>query len=118
MLLVISPNLAVDRVLEVEGLQKGAVHRTCSVLAQPGGKGSNVARVFRQLGGNVTVIGFVGGRNGAWIVEQLQSLGMAVDAVEGYKQESRTCTIIRIPLDKTESQGKNNEGYPHPVGVI
>ena len=95
MLLVVSPNLAVDRVLEVEGLQKGAVHRTCSVLVQAGGKGSNVARVFRQLGGEVAVVGFVGGRSGAWIVDQLRSLGISVDAVEGYSQESRTCTIIR-----------------------
>ncbi|HEY3130490.1 MAG TPA: hexose kinase [Acidobacteriota bacterium] len=97
MLLVVSPNLAVDRVLEVEGLQKGAVHRTCSVLVQAGGKGSNVARVFRQFGGDVAVIGFVGGRSGAWIVDQLRSLGISVDAVQGYSQESRTCTIIRDP---------------------
>lgn len=95
MLLVVSPNLAVDRVLEVAGLQTGAVHRTSSVLAQAGGKGSNVARVFRQFGGDVVVVGFVGGRSGRWIVDQLKTVGVIVDTVEGYAEESRTCTIIR-----------------------
>lgn len=94
MLLVVCPNLAIDRVLEVRNFQITKVQRSESVLTQPGGKGSNVARVFRQLGGDVVLVGFLGGANAARIRETLQSFGIHVDAVIGYPEESRTCTIV------------------------
>ena len=94
MLLVVSPNLAVDRILEVDGFRAAAVQRSRAVRSQPGGKGSNVARVFRQLGGEVVLVGFVGKRNAAWVVDPLQAMGVTVEAVEGYSAECRTCTVI------------------------
>src|SRR5580765_262586 len=93
MLLVVCPNLAVDRILEVDNFQATKVQRSRSVFTQPGGKGSNVARVFRQLGGDVVLVGFVGRNNGRYITEPLRRLGIHVDAVAAY-EESRTCTII------------------------
>jgi fructose-1-phosphate kinase PfkB-like protein len=59
-LLVVCPNLAIDRILEVRNFQATRVQRSRSFLSQPGGKGSNVARVYRQLGGDVVLVGFVG----------------------------------------------------------
>jgi len=94
MLLVVSPNLAVDRILEVDGFRPAAVQRSRAVRSQPGGKGSNVARVFRQLGGEVVLVGFVGKRNADWVVDPLRSIGVTVEAVEGYSAECRTCTVI------------------------
>jgi len=94
MLLVVSPNLAVDRILEVDGFRPAAVQRCRAVRSQPGGKGSNVARVFRQLGGEVVLVGFVGKRNAGWVIDPLQAIGVTVDAVEGYSAECRTCTVI------------------------
>ena len=94
MLLVVSPNLAVDRILEVDGFRSAVVQRSRAVCSQPGGKGSNVARVFRQLGGEVVLVGFVGKRNAGWVVDPLRSIGLVVDAGEGYSAECRTCTII------------------------
>ena len=46
---------SLDRILEVDNFQATKVQRSRSVLTQPGGKGSNVARVFRQLGGEVVL---------------------------------------------------------------
>jgi 1-phosphofructokinase family hexose kinase len=94
MLLVVCPNLAVDRILEVENFHLAKVQRSRPALVQPGGKGSNVARVFRQLGGEVILVGFVGRRNGRWITEQLRHSGIHVDAVDAFDGESRTCTVI------------------------
>jgi tagatose 6-phosphate kinase len=94
MLLVVSPNLAIDRILEVDHFQATKVQRSRSVLTQPGGKGSNVARVFRQLGGEVVLVGFVGAANRDLISEPLRSLGIHVDLVTAYAGESRTCTIV------------------------
>jgi tagatose 6-phosphate kinase len=95
MLLIVSPNLAIDRILEVDDFRPSQVQRARSVITQPGGKGSNVARVFRQLGGEVALIGFVGRRNGTSIREPLLRIGVQVEAVEGYDGASRTCTVIR-----------------------
>jgi 1-phosphofructokinase family hexose kinase len=109
MLLVVSPNLALDRILEVDGFRSCAVQRSRSVLTQPGGKGSNVARVFSQLGGDVVLIGFAGRRNAAWVREPLQSFGIQVEAIEAYEGETRTCTIVRDPLSKDHPTVVNEE---------
>src|SRR5215467_3716701 len=94
MLLVVSPNLATDRIIQLDELRIGEVQRTPSVITQPGGKGSNVARVFRQLGGEVTLLGFAGRRNSEWISGPLGAMGIQVDAIEGHDGESRVCTVI------------------------
>jgi 1-phosphofructokinase family hexose kinase len=101
MLLVVSPNLAIDRILEVEELHVGEVQRSRKVITQPGGKGSNVARVFRQLGGEVTLLGFAGRQNSERIREPLRSMGIQVDAIDGHDGERRVCTII---LEKTSQR--------------
>jgi tagatose 6-phosphate kinase len=97
MLLVVCPNLAIDRILEVDNFQSTKVQRSRSVWIQPGGKGSNAARVFRQLGGDVVLVGFVGRRNGKSITEPLRRMGVHVDAVTAFGGESRTCTIVCDP---------------------
>ncbi|HEY2383848.1 MAG TPA: PfkB family carbohydrate kinase [Terriglobia bacterium] len=93
MLLVVCPNLAIDRILQVGNLTPGAVQRSRQAVVQPGGKGSNAARVFRQLGGDVVLLGFVGSRNGSAVTEPLRRIGIHVDTVAAY-EETRTCTII------------------------
>ena len=94
MLLVVSPNLAVDRILEVDGFRPGEVQRTVNVISQPGGKGSNFARVFEQLGGEVVLVGFVGRRNADWITSELEAKGVHVEAIVAYDGETRHCTTI------------------------
>jgi 1-phosphofructokinase family hexose kinase len=93
-LLVVCPNLAIDRVLEVDNFQPEKVQRSRSILTQPGGKGSNVARVYRQLGGDVALVGFAGRANAETVRGPLRSLGVHVDLVAAYPGETRTCTII------------------------
>ena len=86
MLLVVCPNLAIDRILQVDSLKPGLVQRSKQAIVQPGGKGSNVARVFRQLGGNVVLLGFTGSRNGYLVKEPLQRLGIHVDTISAYEE--------------------------------
>src|SRR5262249_4388536 len=93
-LLVVCPNLAIDRILQVDNFQATKVQRSRSVLTQPGGKGSNVARVFRQLGGDVVLIGFVGKANARSVREPLRKLGIHTNLVSAFDGESRTCTIV------------------------
>ena len=109
MLLVVSPNLALDRILEVAEFRAGQVQRSRSVITQPGGKGSNVARVFRQLGGEVALVGFVGRRNGYCVRDPLLQMGIHVKAIEAYDGESRVCTIVRDVSSKQHPTVINEE---------
>jgi 1-phosphofructokinase family hexose kinase len=109
MLLVVCPNLAVDRILQLPDFEATKVQRSRSVLVQPGGKGSNVARVFRQLGGDVVLVGCVGKQNGSWIVKTLREAGIHVDSVTAYSGESRTCTIICDPASNGHPTVINEE---------
>jgi 1-phosphofructokinase family hexose kinase len=93
-LLVVCPNLAIDRILEVDHFQSSKVQRGRLLLTQPGGKGSNVARVFRQLGGDVVIVGFVGRANARWVREPLERLGIRADLIDGYAAQTRTATIV------------------------
>jgi len=97
MLLVISPNLAIDRIVEVENFRAGKVQRARSVITQPGGKGINAARVFRQLGGEVFVLGFCGTRNRSWVHRPLSAMGIESNAIAGYAGYTRVCTVILNP---------------------
>jgi tagatose 6-phosphate kinase len=108
-LLVVCPNLGVDRILEVDHFQAAKVQRSRSVFTQPGGKGSNVARVFRQLGGDVVLAGFVGAANTKSVIEPLRRVGVHVEAVVAFPGESRTCTIVCDRESRTHPTVINEE---------
>lgn len=109
MLLVVCPNLAVDRILQVPNFEATRVQRSSSVILQPGGKGSNAARVFRQLGGKVILAGFVGKQDGSWIASRLRAKGIIVEAVTAYDAASRTCTIVCDPVSGAHPTVINEE---------
>lgn len=90
----LTPNLALDRTLELAGpLTPATLHRVRSVREVAGGKGVNVARVLRTLGAGVTVAGFLGGFNGQKFRHLLGREGLAgvFGDVEG---ETRECHIL------------------------
>ncbi len=64
MILCITPNPAVDRTILLPSLVVGRIHRAQNILVAEGGKGLNVARTIRRLGGEPLCMGFLGGHNG------------------------------------------------------
>ncbi|GAB2541508.1 1-phosphofructokinase family hexose kinase [Brachybacterium huguangmaarense] len=64
MILVLTPNPALDVTYELDELRPGAENRVRAVRTAPGGKGVNAARVIARLGGEVTVLGPLGGTGG------------------------------------------------------
>jgi tagatose 6-phosphate kinase len=114
MILVVSPNLAVDVTLEVDALRPGEVHRARRVLRQAGGKGVNFSRALRSLGplglpeDPPLVLGFASGRAGESIRDGLEKEGIAFELLP-FSGESRTCTIV---LDREGSATVVNEAGP------
>jgi 1-phosphofructokinase family hexose kinase len=110
-IVTLTANAAIDRTALVQRLEPGARVRLEAEHAQAGGKGVNVARVLQRLGVAVRALVVVGGRSGAWIVEDLERDGIPVLAVEA-RGESRTCLeIVETATHRvTQAHGTGVEG--------
>ena len=93
MILCVTPNPAIDRTLHVNSLHVGEVHRTDNVLVVAGGKGLNVARTIRGLGGEPFCMGLIGGHTGNLLADLAQEEGLAAYWTPA-KNETRTCIIV------------------------
>jgi len=93
MTLVVCPNLAIDRMLATDRVRLGGMSRCRELRTQAGGKGANVVRATRALGGEGLLAGFAAGRAGALIVELARDEGLPLEVVvtEG---EARTSTVV------------------------
>jgi len=93
MTFIVCPNLAVDRVLEVDTFRPGGTMRGRALNEQAGGKGANVARALRALSGASFLAGFAAGHNGQLIAELADDEGLEVElvAIEG---EARVSTVV------------------------
>lgn len=93
MITTVTLNAAIDKTYYLPRFQVGEVSRVGRLMAIPGGKGINVAKVLHQLGERTLASGFVGGNNGQYIQAELQSLGLMTDFVN-VAGESRICLNI------------------------
>jgi 1-phosphofructokinase family hexose kinase len=93
MILCITPNPAVDRTILLPRLALGHVHRAQKIMIAAGGKGINVARTIRKLGGEPLCMGFVGGHNGHVLVDLTQKENLN-SAWTWTNAETRSCTIL------------------------
>lgn len=93
MILCITPNPAIDRTIILPRLVLGGVHRAQKIIVAAGGKGLNVARSIRTLGGEPLCMGFAGGHNGRLLADLAQNDGFRC-AWTWLNAETRTCTIL------------------------
>ena len=92
-LLCVAPNPSIDRLIQVDRLLPGTIHRPTLVQAVAGGKGFNVARAAAALGGSVTAVGILAGHGGRWLAEALEMDGVA-GRFAWTDGETRICTSI------------------------
>jgi 1-phosphofructokinase family hexose kinase len=93
MILCITPNPAIDRTIILPSLMLGRVHRAEQIIVTAGGKGLNVARAIRTLGGESLCMGFAGGHSGRLLADLAQNEGLNF-AWTWINSETRTCTIL------------------------
>lgn len=93
MIVTVTMNPAIDKTVEIEKLFPGGLNRIKKVEYDAGGKGINVSKTIRELGGESIATGFLGGNTGKAIASVLEQKGIRHDFVyvEG---ETRTNTKV------------------------
>lgn len=93
MIITVTMNPAIDKTVEIDALVQGGLNRIKKVEYDAGGKGINVSKTIRELGGHTIATGFLGGNNGRTIASVLKEKGIESDFiwVDG---ETRTNTKV------------------------
>ena len=109
MIVTVTMNPAIDKTVDIEALERGGLNRIQKVEYDAGGKGINVSKTIRELGGKSIAAGFLGGNAGRTIEAVLQEKGIQSDFiwVDG---ETRTNTKV---FEKTGEVTELNEPGPH-----
>ncbi|MCD8223480.1 MAG: 1-phosphofructokinase [Clostridiales bacterium] len=102
MIYTVTLNPALDKTVEIPSLTIDAVNRITTMRTDPGGKGINVSKVIRKLGGQSIAVGILGGDTGRAIESALKKLGLTTSFrfVEG---ETRTNMKIIDPANHTNT---------------
>ncbi len=109
MILTVTLNPAMDKTVEIENFQIGAVNRISSMRLDAGGKGINVSKTIKSLGGDTKAIGLLGGRTGSFIKNDLDRLGITN---EFYFVQGETRTNLKIVDSHKKTTTDINEPGP------
>lgn len=93
MILTITLNPSIDRRYSIKGFEKGRVFRATDVQFTVGGNGLNVTKVINAFNEPVMATGFLGGRSGEYIKEQLDATGIKHNFIS-INGETRSCLAI------------------------
>lgn len=109
MLLIITPNPALDRTMVFHGLRLGGVFRTDEVIIAAGGKGLNVARAARSLGQPALVCAPLGGLTGDAVARLAAAEGLAGCWTRHQAGETRTCVLV-VDREASDATALNEVG--------
>ncbi len=72
MIVTVTMNPAIDKTVDIEAFVHGGLNRVKHIIMDAGGKGINVSKTIKALGGDSIATGFIGGNNGNAIAKMLQ----------------------------------------------
>lgn len=94
MIVALTPNPALDRLVIVPGFRTATVTRVAEVRETAGGKGLNVVRAARALGAAVRAVGPLGGATGRYVADLAAREGLDAQWAWVAAGETRTCTLV------------------------
>ena len=104
MIYTVTFNPSLDYIVSVDDFKLWLTNRTSSELILPGGKGTNVSTVLKNLGLESTALGFVAGFTGNEIVKRLNDIGIKSDFISIENGISRINLKLKS-IDGTEING-------------
>lgn len=104
MIYTVTFNPSLDYIVSVDDFKLGLTNRTSSELILPGGKGTNVSTVLKNLGIESTALGFVAGFTGNEIIKRLDEMGIKSDFITIESGISRINLKLKS-IDGTEING-------------
>lgn len=93
MILTVTPNTGLDRVLFLPSLQRNRRNQAADVVEAMGGKGCDVSLILRELGEETVATGIAGGDTGRRMEQMLRRAGVVPDFV-WTRGETRLNTVI------------------------
>lgn len=102
MIYTVTLNPALDKTVEIPSLTVDSVNRITAMRTDPGGKGINVSKVIRELGGESIATGILAGNTGRAINSALEEMEIRADFkfAEG---ETRTNLKVIDPVNHTNT---------------
>ena len=108
LIITVTLNPAIDRILYVPSFKIGEVNRAIKTIINAGGKGINVSKAVKSLGGDTLALGFIAGRHGRFIKDILSSYGIEHHFVE----VSGECRVnIKIDCEGAGHTDINEPGF-------
>ncbi len=102
MIITVTLNPSIDKIILIDDFTLNSVCRGNIINIAAGGKGINVSRAVKILGGKTFALGVTGGETGDLIIKGLKSQGIAFDSIT-VKGESRICYALIDRKKKTET---------------
>lgn len=102
MIITVTLNPALDKTMTLPGFAVNTVNRVQSIRLDPGGKGINVSKAVKALGGKTLSIGILGGASGGYIKAALDKMELPNEMVLSSEQ-TRTNIKIVDPVLKTNT---------------
>ena len=102
MIITVTLNPALDKTLTLPGFAVNTVNRVQTIRLDPGGKGINVSKSVKALGGKTLSIGILGGASGGYIKAALDRMELPNEMVLSSEQ-TRTNIKIVDPVLKTNT---------------
>lgn len=105
-IITVTLNPALDKTVSVNEMVLGGLNRVIDIRVDAGGKGINVAKVLHSFGEEVITTGFIGGHNGAQLLQEMETLHIKHSFIS---IEEETRTNLKIVDQSTKETTEVNE---------
>jgi 1-phosphofructokinase len=109
MIVTVTLNPALDKTMEIDDFNLEKINREKRSRVDAGGKGINVSKVIKSLGGESLATGFIAGNAGNFIKQQLDGFGIQNDFVV---TQGETRTNLKVVDLKNKTYTDINENGP------
>lgn len=118
MIITVTMNPAIDKTVDISGLVRGDLNRIERVEMDAGGKGINVSKTIKKLGGDSIATGFLGGGSGDIIRQVLKKQGIETDFIEVAGETRTNLKVVEGSGEVTELNEPGPEVTEEQLGLL